>query len=361
MDNKITKKRFADMWAYDWLKMLGLILVAVLLWWVVFDTAAPRLLAGQEFSVFIYPTVSSGAQEVIDYDLEHKDILSYDVLSKYTNHFSAKALGQLMSTRAATHDGDILIVDNFIKYDNDNKITNYGNFQGVIDGGYSIFAIDELFYSAMDYCASFAAGDEFNGTTLEIIESDPEAFAQKLKSAEIDFDKVYSAFKVRKKKDNAYKTAKQYTNGAEKDKKRIEDLKQTVLELFEVFDKLDKEYAAKGSVNPLRANYRKYSVAYHNDPEKYKDMFENEKEKTYGIDLGGIEVLEYNGEKMAREDGDEHKVGNVYRLADSDKASSEKVTLCVFDYSKYQKDLQYETLNFIHYILENYTKLFEIL
>ena len=54
MDAKITKQRLSHLLSYDWLKIVGLIAVAILVWSLIFTMTATRITAAQQFTVINY-------------------------------------------------------------------------------------------------------------------------------------------------------------------------------------------------------------------------------------------------------------------------------------------------------------------
>ena len=52
MDNRFTKKRIANMLAYDWIKMLAVVLGIVFVWILSYTIGAPRASEGQVFGVY---------------------------------------------------------------------------------------------------------------------------------------------------------------------------------------------------------------------------------------------------------------------------------------------------------------------
>ena len=54
MDNRFTKKRITNMLAYDWLKMVIIILAIILFWSLAYTIGAPRISPGQTFTVYYY-------------------------------------------------------------------------------------------------------------------------------------------------------------------------------------------------------------------------------------------------------------------------------------------------------------------
>ena len=366
MDNKITKKRFANMWAYDWIKMLGVLVAVILLWVLLFDMLAPRMRAGQDFSVFMYYSVGGNASDKLYDEMESKEVLSYDVLKLTVSTFEEKYIGQLMSTRASTHEGDILILDrNTSKTEvtldgEEKKEVISGNYQAVVDN-YSIYDIDELIKDALYYYASFTVKYADGKESIEDVASLVAELKADGDDVQLDGDTVYAKFKTRKKKDNAYKTKTQYENGAKKDAERLEKLKSDALRVYDVLSRLDGIYTFEN--NPIRANYRKYEITYYSDPsdEDYKKAYEKSELKTYGIDLGGIDGIEIDGENVYRENrrvGEDYKIRkDIYGDIPAKSSGADGVVVCVFDYKKYQPDLQYETVGFLRYIFDTYTTL----
>ena len=68
MDAKITKKRLSEMLQYDWIKILGVIVAAIIVWELIFTMTAVRVSNGQNFKIYYYPTLSAnGATELYDF------------------------------------------------------------------------------------------------------------------------------------------------------------------------------------------------------------------------------------------------------------------------------------------------------
>ena len=61
MDAKITKRRLSEMLQYDWVKIIGMIVVAVVVWELIFTVSAVRVKTGQNFKVYYYPTTTGAS------------------------------------------------------------------------------------------------------------------------------------------------------------------------------------------------------------------------------------------------------------------------------------------------------------
>ena len=57
MDAKITKSRLGLLLSYDWIKIIGICVAAVLVWTLLFTTLATRATSGQIFEIYAYAGV----------------------------------------------------------------------------------------------------------------------------------------------------------------------------------------------------------------------------------------------------------------------------------------------------------------
>ena len=63
MDVKVTKKRFFNLVAYDWIKIVALSVAIVFVWILLFTTCATRATDGQQFYFVLYGDVSAKGSE----------------------------------------------------------------------------------------------------------------------------------------------------------------------------------------------------------------------------------------------------------------------------------------------------------
>ncbi len=97
MDAKITKQRLANLLAYDWLKILVTIAVAVLALVLLFTMTATNPTTAQTFTIYGYTDLRVGTENMsLDSRLEENKVFSYDILkigseSFYGNSYSAAA------------------------------------------------------------------------------------------------------------------------------------------------------------------------------------------------------------------------------------------------------------------------------
>ena len=110
MDNKITKRRLANLLAYDWIKIVVIIAAIVLVWSLAFTTGAPRASTGQVFNVFYYGDFSyQKSPGVINDEAKKSGAYSYDVLSLDARELYIDYYSTIMSAVSATYEGDIMI------------------------------------------------------------------------------------------------------------------------------------------------------------------------------------------------------------------------------------------------------------
>ncbi|MBR4943356.1 MAG: hypothetical protein IKZ28_04925 [Clostridia bacterium] len=83
MDAKITKERLSRMLSYDWLKVVGLILAAILVWSLIFTMTATRITPAQQFTVVNYfGNVNANSSKLIKVtgDAITEGVFSYEVI-----------------------------------------------------------------------------------------------------------------------------------------------------------------------------------------------------------------------------------------------------------------------------------------
>ena len=83
MDAKITKKRLGHQLSYDWIKIAGTCILAVVLLLVLFTTIATRPTAGQTFDFYTFFDVRFNSSRLGSLDtLKEKGALSYDIQNR---------------------------------------------------------------------------------------------------------------------------------------------------------------------------------------------------------------------------------------------------------------------------------------
>ena len=115
MDAKITKKRIGILLSYDWIKIVGLAVGAILFWSLIFTMTATRITPAQQFTVFNYycNTPLSNKFYTQYNSFAQNKIFSYEVIETNTNDLTTggeEYYITLLEARLGTDEGDILFV-----------------------------------------------------------------------------------------------------------------------------------------------------------------------------------------------------------------------------------------------------------
>ena len=327
MDANITKKRLAEMLQYDWIKILGVIGAAIIVWELIFTMTAVRVSNGQNFKIYYYPTLSAnGATELYDF-IEEDVPLSYDVLEVNIETLDNTYGNTILGLRLTTGEGDIMMIDNNVTHpegetEEDGHLKDTSNFYQMVDN-YKICPYDRLLEDAKDYLAQFTDDGTYKG--------------------ELVAGKVNENFLKRMKRDNRFRSAENKKKGLEQETERLETLQKAVAD----FDWLYNEYKD----SELFFNYRKYQMTVNtgeNVDEGYKQAYEKEVSRPYAVNAGFLETHAKEGKSIA----------NVVSNVDGDNEGKAAGTaVMVFDFKDQQPDLQYETIVFITELIRNYSTL----
>ena len=117
MDAKITKERLSRMLSYDWLKVVGLILAAILVWSLIFTMTATRITPAQQFTVVNYfGNVNANSSKLIKVtgDAITEGVFSYEVIEMTSVDVpgSAEHGSTVLEARISTYEGDVIFVPN---------------------------------------------------------------------------------------------------------------------------------------------------------------------------------------------------------------------------------------------------------
>ena len=217
MDAKITKQRIGRMLSYDWLKIVGIIVAAIIVWSIIFTTTATRVMPTQQMTIFSYHcnTVLSESYYNRQEGLLKGGLFSYEVIELHTYDLSVqKDMSQMMmQTRLSTNEGDLMFVPNApdveLKVTEDGETTYPRTYleSAVAMYPYNFFDVEEYLQGMDEFLDEQYGGDHKTGT--------------------LDEDKVKQAFldRVKAKKDKRFKTAAQRQDGAEKEVERIRKYK----------------------------------------------------------------------------------------------------------------------------------------
>ena len=227
MDAKITKKRLGLLLSYDWIKIIGICVAAVLVWMLLFTTMATRATNGQSFDIYLYPNVYSHIDTDKLHTRDENDALSYDVLNVSLNSLTTDTMSTILSAHFAAGQGDVM----FVPYSEPEKdaetgeITSYTGLdaflasyrsnclwlapdgsEGEIGSGDSTQKVNNYFTDCENYLNSFYDKGWQN----------PGSFNE---------EAVRSHFNERMQGDKRYKNDSQRENGIAKEIERIQKLR----------------------------------------------------------------------------------------------------------------------------------------
>ncbi len=325
MDNRFTKKRIANLLAYDWIKMIAIICGIVIVWALAFTIGAPRASTGQVFDVYYFngsgnfqytKTPSEFCEE-----FKNQKVFSYDILDFGTREITSDMYAEILMTSTSVQEGDIMItVDTLHKLDK-----NDSPFRIFVDGyGGVLYSYDQLVIDAKQYCL-------VNGF---VVETSAGVYA-------LDEQKITNHFATRMAKDPRFKKVggERYNEGVLQEIQRIKSVWNNALMLEECM-----------ATHPeICYSYTRYTQAKQASPEDYSgEEYANEVERIYGINLGKL----LGGETQVTSEF-------AYTLTDENgevtSVSADGIIMCVYNYKIHQEDLQYETIAFVNAMIKRYS------
>ena len=253
MDAKITKTRIAHMLSYDWLKIIGLGLVLILFWNLIFTITGTPVQPSQQFTVFNHHANRALSDEYYYHlnDVVNGDTFSYEVMEATTNDIakSGEYASLMYSVRLQTDEGDVMFIPK------------------LVDPSTAYEESGETKYGA-NYLQSFVKGNraylydldpEKEGGYFYELKAYLNGYYEDYNNAEtIDREKIAREFiaRAKKKKDKRFKTEEQLALGAQKEVERIQKYRDALLKLedflsrgivaFEEVEATSGEYHFKG-------------------------------------------------------------------------------------------------------------------
>ena len=210
MDAKITKVRLNRMLSYDWIKIIAVAVAAIIVWTLIFTMTSTRITPAQQFTVMNYlgnaPLNLKDSQFDAHYQSAFsKGVFSYEVLetTKVDLASNASMAGELLSTRTATKEGDVIFVANADDLDSEIKdeegnVTGYGNtyLEEFARGYFSmLYEVDGYVQSMENYLKDYYKDGDWQD------------------ESKLNEELVKSEFRTRVKKDKRFKTKKQIAEG----------------------------------------------------------------------------------------------------------------------------------------------------
>ena len=335
MDAKITKKRLGHQLSYDWIKIAGTCILAVVLLLVLFTTIATRPTAGQTFDFYTFYNVFFHSDELgtLD-DLKRGGALSFDIQQLNTYEVTSTGYEEMvLSTRFAAGEGDVLVaadVGDVYAEDGSGALTDLSGLKEFLytyrgncmwlgtDGQ----PLNDPQYGAVgsNYfadCAAYLDG-YFPGAGYSAAVA--KGAADLDTSAALDEKAAEAGFRSRMKGDKRFKTEEQIKEG-------IKDEYDRLVNLRAAFVKVWNSVQTDGAI---RVNEMTFSVDTNGDgtAETYN--------WSYSFDISGLENI--------------HNL--LYYGADGSRAG---LNLCVVrNGSSSEEELRYEPFTLLAYFVNEY-------
>lgn len=324
MDAKITKERLSRMLSYDWLKIVGIIVAAILFWSLVFTTTATRITPAQQFTAINYfgnvSTFSTKFSKTLNSALS-QDVFSYEVIEVTEVDVGGnKEYGStLMEARVATYEGDVIFVPNVpatdVEYELNGEKVHDTYMQRLMRGyGYSLMNLDlednDGYFNRMErYLNHYYDGDYKTGTLNEA-------------AVRADFME-----RIERNKDKRFKKSAEIEQGVQGDVARIEKYRAALTEFHGYLNdglvQLEKttvyDYENGGKV--LREGV--YSINLCPDRAKMPNLKDI---------VAYMQTIENEGQTQ-------------------DVLCADNMHVALFDFDKVEEGFEYESLLYINYVI----------
>ena len=309
MDNRLTKKRLSDFFAYEWIMTIIIVIAAILTLELVYTVSATRLSTGQQFKYYfdetLYDQPTGDFYELLGVNIgENGKTFSYDVLSVQSENILSSY--NVLSARLSVQEGDAIFTS---KKENENGSVNA---KTIVDD-YPVYDFASLKTHAKEYLSQFLS-DSVHGDVYN----------------EQDYDEtaIRAYFDKRMKGDNRFRTEEDKEQGRLNEIARIKKLAKETKD----FEKL----LSFGEETGLFFVYTRFEQAAANGSETVTPESES---KIFGLNLHAL-----TGKR---------NVSDYFKIANSDNA--EDVVLVLFDFSSYQYDLQFECISFLNTLVREFS------
>ena len=323
MDAKMTKLRIGRMLSYDWLKIIGLALAAIFVWYFVFTVSATRITPAQQFTVVNYFGNTSMSNTELGEKLQgafNNKVFSYEVME--TSTVDVPMGGDqgytLLEARFATSEGDVVFVPNIADPDSayeENGETLYDSYlqKLVKTYGYALYNLDPndengYFKQMETFLNRYYDGGWKNGT---------------LNKAQVEND--FRA-RITKNKDKRFKKDDEIAQGIQSEIERIEKYRAGLEEFY--------GYKDEGLVSfPKTAVYNREDGSVLREGVFYINLCPDVSK------MGGLKnVAAY---AVENEDG-------------SVKYTAENMCVAFMTFKDLEESFQYEDLLFVNYLIRQY-------
>ena len=299
MDARITKQRLANMLSYDWLKIVGVLVAAVVFFAVFFTMIGTRATVGQKFYVYAYNSLKTGGEfSQLDDTLMSRKVFGYDILDTSSESFRTSRIygNSVFLARRAAGEGRVMFVDDIRTEDEEGNVSStllsFIEGAGTEKESFSSFLDPEVF---LNDCKTYL--ETFFGAAL---------------SGEPNQDKAREAFMARNGKDKRFRTAEKKEAGVLDEIKRLRKLRDDYLFVSEAMGK---------------------SLSYITYTSEIKTH-------TIAFSMTSLNLTSL-----------------VYYTAETEEGEAQTnrdVALCIFNNNNKEGDLKYETVNFLAYLVEKY-------
>lgn len=301
MDARITKQRLGNLLSYDWLKILGAIVAAVLVLSVFFTMVATRPRSSQIYSVYAYDGTYAGTDfATLGDKLLARNVFSYDILKTGTETFDSKNSygGAVFTARRSVGEGTVMFVSGYSQTDEEgNKQDSL--FESLVKEGPGMFLDPEKF---MADCAAYLSG---------FYDGDWRA-----ENPVLNEESVRQCFLARNGKDKRFRSAAKKEEGVLLECERVEK---------------------------LRGDYLTVEAAFEGGVFEYAYCTAEDKVYTAGIGTGKLATVQNLAYYTVERDGETVR-------------TAEELTLVLFNNGDKADDLKYETVSFLKYLLDEYNE-----
>ena len=336
MDNKITKERLSNLLSYDWVAMIVFLVIGIIVFELAFAVCGVRLTTGQNFKYYYDLRIDNSLEPaLIDVLFTENKTFSYDVM--LINGEIVESETNALTSRLKVQEGDVIITDTV--YDEESKEVRANSLIDFVAETTAVYNFNDLLIDGRKYLSEFLK-DEFLGL------DESEKLLKTKDKENLSTEKIDNAFLIRMKKDNRFRTDEQKETGKKYERERI----------FKLISELnDFEYLLEyGKTHDIFYNYTRFTqtseLAYREaDIERYKTLVEAEKQAgrenaPYGLKVSGLT----NGKHAPQE---------LFKVSGGTDASN--VVVMVFNFTEYQKELQFESVSFINSIVRSCSNIYQ--
>ena len=336
MDAKITKKRLGQMLSYDWLKIIGFVVGAIIIWSLIFTMTATRITPAQQFTVMNYKgSTLTAAFNQRYYGLGRQGVFSHEVIELTTVDSTTggdEMVNTMLDTRLQTDEGDVLFAAHAKNPDASYTVEGseekqYYTYLETFLRGYYIYALS--LEDTLDSEGNVAQ----KGLITRMTEYVNGYYGGDYQTGELDKTKVEKDFKKRIKKndDKRFQSDEEIKKGVKKEYERIEKYRDGLIKFL--------GYKEEGYI-AYQKNLVQITETYTREITTL-NMCPNEST------MGKLkEEIYYKDKRNANDPNDPEK------MTDVDTALN--MNLVFLSTPNMEKQFQYETILYVNALVERY-------